>query len=61
LPTYRRAHPGAAAAQVRGTLAAYWRHRRLLAADPVHAAGMVVLRACEAAAWAGGAVAGRRR
>jgi glycosyltransferase involved in cell wall biosynthesis len=60
LPAYRRAHPGAAAAQVRGTLAAYWRHRRLLAADPVHAAGMVVLRACEAAAWAAGAVAGRR-
>lgn len=61
LPAYRRAHPGAAAAQVRGILAAYWRHRRLLAADPVHAAGMVVLRTCEAAAWAGGAVAGRRR
>jgi glycosyltransferase involved in cell wall biosynthesis len=61
LPAYRRAHPGATAAQVRGTLAAYWRHRRLLAADPVHAAGMVVLRACEAAAWAAGAVATRRR
>jgi glycosyltransferase involved in cell wall biosynthesis len=61
LPAYRRAYPGAAVAQVRGTLAAYWGHRRLLAADPVHAAGMVVLRACEAAAWAAGAVAGRRR
>jgi glycosyltransferase involved in cell wall biosynthesis len=61
LPAYRRAHPGAAAAQVRATLAAWWRHRRLLAADPAHAAGLLVLRACEAAAWAGGAVAGRRR
>jgi glycosyltransferase involved in cell wall biosynthesis len=61
LPGYRRAHPGATAAQVRGTLAAYWRHRRLLAADPGHAAGLVVLRACEAAAWAAGALAGRRR
>ncbi|HET6814803.1 MAG TPA: glycosyltransferase family 2 protein [Actinomycetota bacterium] len=61
LPDYRRAHPGAAAAQARATLAAWWRHRRLLAADPAHAAGLLVLRACEAAAWAGGAVAGRRR
>lgn len=61
LPAYRRAHPGAAAAQARATLAAWWRHRRLLAADPAHAAGLLVLRACEAAAWAGGAVAGRRR
>jgi glycosyltransferase involved in cell wall biosynthesis len=61
LPAYRRAHPGAAAVQVRATLAAWWRHRRLLAADPAHAAGLLVLRACEAAAWAGGAVAGRRR
>jgi glycosyltransferase involved in cell wall biosynthesis len=60
LPAYSRAHPGAAAAQARGTLAAYWRHRRLLAADPLHAAGLVVLRACELAAWAGGAATGRR-
>jgi glycosyltransferase involved in cell wall biosynthesis len=61
LPAYRRAHPGAAAAQARATLAAWWRRRRLLAADPAHAAGLLVLRACEAAAWAGGALAGRRR
>jgi glycosyltransferase involved in cell wall biosynthesis len=58
LPAYHRAHPGAAASQARATLAAYWRHRRLLAADPAHALGLLVLRACEAAAWAGGAVAG---
>jgi glycosyltransferase involved in cell wall biosynthesis len=61
LPAYHQAHPGAAAAQARATLAAYWRHRRLLAADPAHTVGLLVLRACEAAAWAGGAVAGRRR
>jgi hypothetical protein len=33
----------------------------MLAADPVHAAGLVVLRACELAAWAGGAAAAARR
>lgn len=60
LPAYHRAHPGAVAAQARGILAAYWRHRRLLAADPAHAAGLVVLRACELAAWAGGAAAASR-
>jgi len=60
LPGYRRAHPGAVSAQARATLAAYWRHRRLLATDPVHAAGLAVLRGCEAAAWAAGAAARRR-
>jgi len=57
---YRRAYPGATAAQVRGTLLAYWRHRRLLAADPVHAAGLAVLRGCEAGAWIAGAAVARR-
>jgi glycosyltransferase involved in cell wall biosynthesis len=57
LPDYCRAHPGAVSAQVRGMLFAYWRHRRLLAADPVHAVGVAVLRGCEAAAWIAGAVA----
>lgn len=60
LPGYRRAYPGATAAQVRGTLLAYWRHRRLLAADPVHAAGLAVLRGCEAGAWIAGAAVARR-
>jgi hypothetical protein len=60
LPGYRRAHPGATSAQVRGTLLAYWRHRRLLTADPVHAAGLAVLRGCEAAAWIAGAAVPRR-
>jgi glycosyltransferase involved in cell wall biosynthesis len=60
LPGYRRTWPGAMSAQVRGTLLAYWRHRCLLAADPVHAAGLAVLRSCEAAAWIAGAAVPRR-
>ena len=61
VPSYRRAHPGAVSSQAGATLRALWRHRRLLAADPAHAAGLVVLRACEVAAWLAGAAAGRRR
>jgi len=58
IPAYRHAHPGAVSGQVGATLAAYWRHRCLLAADPPHAAGVIVLRAWEAAAYAAGAAAG---
>jgi glycosyltransferase involved in cell wall biosynthesis len=58
LPAYRRAHPGAVSAQAAATARAMWRHRRLLAGDPLHALGLAVLRACEAAAWAAGALAG---
>jgi hypothetical protein len=36
----------------RAMASSYWRSRRLLAADPVHAAGFFVLRACEVAALA---------
>jgi glycosyltransferase involved in cell wall biosynthesis len=61
VPAYRRAHPGAVRGQAGATLRAMWRHRRLLAADPLHAAGLVVLRGCEVAAWLAGATAGRRR
>jgi len=57
LPAYRRAHPGAVSAQAGATARAMWRHRRLLAADPLHALGLAVLRTCEAAAWAAGATA----
>jgi glycosyltransferase involved in cell wall biosynthesis len=60
LPSYRRDYPGAMSAQVRGTLLAYWRHWRLFAAEPLHAAGLVVLRGCEAAAWIAGATVARR-
>ncbi|HEX9343082.1 MAG TPA: glycosyltransferase [Actinomycetota bacterium] len=58
IPAYRHAHPGAVSGQLGATLAAFWRHRRLLAADPPHAAGVIVLRTWEAAAYAAGAAAG---
>lgn len=63
VPAYRQAHPGAVSGQAGATLRAMWRHRRLLATDPAHAAGLVVLRACEVAAWLAGAATtvGRRR
>jgi glycosyltransferase involved in cell wall biosynthesis len=61
IPAYRRANPGAVRSQAGATLRALWRHRGLLAADPLHAAGVLVLRACEVGAWLAGAAAGRRR
>ena len=57
IPAYRSAHPGAVSSQVAATLGALWRHRRLLAADPAHAAGLLLLRATEAVAYAAGALA----
>ncbi len=57
IPAYRHAHPGAVSGQASATLAALWRHRRLLAADPPHAAGVLLLRAWEAAAYLAGATA----
>jgi glycosyltransferase involved in cell wall biosynthesis len=60
LPAYRRAHPGAVSRQVGATFGALWRHRRLLAADPAHAAGLLLLRTVEAAAYLTGALAPRR-
>ena len=59
LPTYRRRHPGAVSGQIGATVAAFWRHRRLLAADPGHAAGLLLLRVCEAAAYLAGALRAR--
>lgn len=56
LPVYRRQHPGAVSEQIGATVGALWRHRRLLAADPGHAAGLLLLRACEAAAYLAGAM-----
>ncbi|HVD13396.1 MAG TPA: glycosyltransferase [Actinomycetota bacterium] len=61
IPAYRRANPGAVSSQAGATLRAMWRHRGLLAADPLHAAGVLVLRACEVTAWLAGTAAGRRR
>jgi glycosyltransferase involved in cell wall biosynthesis len=60
LPAYQRAHPGAVSGQIGATLGALWRHRRLLAADPAHAAGVLLLRATEAGAYLAGALAARR-
>jgi GT2 family glycosyltransferase len=60
LLAYRRAHPGALAALARSVARAAWRHRRRLLAEPGAAAGLVVMRTVELAAYLGGAVAGRR-
>jgi Glycosyl transferase family 2 len=60
LLAYRRAHPGALAAQARAAARAAWRHRRRLLAEPRVAAGIVVMRSVELAAYLAGAVAGRR-
>lgn len=57
IPAYRRANPGAVSGQIGATLGALWRHRRLLAADPAHAAGLLALRGWEVAAYLAGALA----
>jgi hypothetical protein len=59
LLAYRRAHPGALAAQGRAVARAAWRHRRRLLAEPSVAAGIAVMRTVELAAYLAGAVAGR--
>jgi GT2 family glycosyltransferase len=59
LLAYRRAHPGALAAQARAATRAVWRHRRRLLAEPVVAAGIAAMRSVELAAYLAGAVAGR--
>jgi glycosyltransferase involved in cell wall biosynthesis len=56
LPAYRRQYPGAVSGQVGATVGALWRHRALLTADPGHAAGLLLMRACEAAAYLAGAL-----
>ncbi len=61
IPAFARTHDGAVARQGRGILTAYARNARRLAADPLHAAGMVALRGAEAAAYGWGALQGRRR
>jgi GT2 family glycosyltransferase len=59
LLAYRRAHPGALAAQARAATRAVWRHRRQLLSEPGVAAGIAVMRSVELAAYLAGAVAGR--
>lgn len=60
LPAYSKRHPGAVPGQVGATLGALWRHRRLLAADPRHAAGLVLLRGWETLAYLAGALRAMR-
>ncbi len=55
IPAYAASQPGAVRAQGLATARALARTWRLLAADPGHAAGLLVLRGCEAAAYATGA------
>jgi glycosyltransferase involved in cell wall biosynthesis len=55
IPAYAAGQPGAVAGQGLATARALARSYRLLAADPVHAAGVVVLRGSEAVAYAIGA------
>jgi glycosyltransferase involved in cell wall biosynthesis len=59
IPRFAAAHQGAVGRQGAGVLRAYLRNRRTLLADPTHAAGLVALRALEAAAYAAGAARGR--
>lgn len=57
LPAYNRAQPGAISRQGAATARAMLRGLPILAGRPVHAGALVGLRACEAAAYAAGAVA----
>jgi hypothetical protein len=59
IPAYAAAAPGAVPAQGIATIRAYARHWRLLATHPVHAAGMLFLRGCEAVAYGIGAARAR--
>lgn len=55
IPAYAAEQPGAVGAQGLATVRALVRGRAILARDPAHAAGLVVLRAAEAGAYAVGA------
>jgi GT2 family glycosyltransferase len=61
LPAFVAKNPGALAGQGAGTLRALIRHRRTLAAHPVRTAGLLLMRALEAAAYLVGYQLGRRR
>lgn len=61
LPAFAAKNPGALAGQGSGTLRALLRHRRALVARPVRAAGLLLMRALEAAAYVVGYQLGRRR
>ena len=55
IPSYAAAQPGAVRAQGSATVRALLRHRGLLAADPAHAAGVLLMRFVEALAYTYGA------
>jgi glycosyltransferase involved in cell wall biosynthesis len=55
LPAFAAANKGSVRAQARATARAFYRHRRDLAADPAHGAGLLALRALEAGGYAWGA------
>jgi arabinofuranan 3-O-arabinosyltransferase len=61
LPAFTAKNPGALTGQGAGTVRALARHRRTLARHPVRAAGVLVMRAAEAAAYGIGYRQGRRR
>ncbi len=61
LPAFAAKNPGALAGQGAGAARALLRHRRRLARHPVRAAGLLVMRAAEAGAYAVGYHQGRRR
>jgi glycosyltransferase involved in cell wall biosynthesis len=61
LPAFAASHPGALRAQGAGTARAFIRHRRRLLHQPVTAAGIVVMRVIEAAAYGVGYAQGRNR
>lgn len=60
IPAFASEHQGAVGAQGKAVLRSYARNHRRLLRDPVHAAGMVVLRALEAGGYALGARRGRK-
>lgn len=60
IPAFAGRHEGAVGAQGRAVLVSYAVNWRLLARDPAHAAGMVLLRGLEAAGYAAGARRGKR-
>lgn len=60
LPAFAAANPRKVRTQAGSTIKAFVRHRSRLLADPVHGAGLIVLRAAEAGGYAVGAWQGRR-
>lgn len=60
IPAFAGQHDGAVGAQGRAVLKSYVVNWRLLAHDPMHATGMVVLRSLEVVGYAAGARRGRR-